>query len=177
MKLNNVKSSSTPKLNGRLYIKCKKGSLLLGKNVKINSGKKYNVIGGDTRTNFIISPGATMQVGNNVGISNSTFCCHNSLIIEDNVLFGGGCKVYDTDFHSINFDNRILPYRYGKKDKTIQTKGIIIKRGAWVGGHCIILKGVKVGENSIIGAGSVVTKSIPPNEIWAGNPAKFIKRI
>ena len=54
---------------------------------------------------------------------------------------------------------------------------MIIKDNVFIGARCLILKGVVVGENSIIGAGSVVTKNIPDNEIWAGNPAKFIKAL
>ena len=57
------------------------------------------------------------------------------------------------------------------------TSPVIIKDGAFIGAHSIILKGVIIGEKSIVGAGSVVTKSIPDGEIWAGNPAKFIRKI
>lgn len=57
------------------------------------------------------------------------------------------------------------------------TSPVVIKDGAFIGAHCIILKGVTIGENSIVGAGSVVTKSIPDGEIWAGNPVKFIRRV
>lgn len=54
---------------------------------------------------------------------------------------------------------------------------MVIEDNVFIGARCIILKGVTIGENSIVGAGSVVTKSIPANEIWAGNPAKFIRKI
>ena len=58
-----------------------------------------------------------------------------------------------------------------------QCAPVVIGGNVFIGARCIILKGVTIGENSIIGAGSVVTKSIPANEIWAGNPAKFIRKI
>lgn len=58
-----------------------------------------------------------------------------------------------------------------------KTKPVIIKDGAFIGTDCIILKGVTIGEKSVIGAGSVVTKSVPDGEIWAGNPAKFIRKV
>lgn len=165
-----------PKINGRLYLK-NKGIFIIGKNVLINSSKKINVIGGDVRTNILIGENAKFSMGDNVGISNSTFVCRNSITIENDVLFGGGCKIYDTDFHSINFIDRMNPFLNKAADKTIKTAPVIIKKGAWIGGHCIILKGITIGEKSIIGSGSVVTKNVPANEIWGGNPAKFIRKI
>lgn len=86
---------------------------------------------------------------------------------------GGGVCIYDTDFHSLD---PIL--RNSAEDiKFRKTKAILIKENAFIGAHSIILKGVTIGKNSIVGAGSVVTKSIPDNQIWAGNPARFIKNI
>ena len=58
-----------------------------------------------------------------------------------------------------------------------ETKPVIIKDGAFIGADGIILKGVTIGKKSVIGAGSVVTKSVPDGEIWAGNPAKFIRKL
>ena len=82
-------------------------------------------------------------------------------------------SIFDTDFHALN---PII--RNSKNDiKNRIEKPVIIKDNAFIGAHSIILKGVTIGENSIIGAGSVVTKSIPDNQIWAGNPAKFIRNI
>lgn len=86
-------------------------------------------------------------------------------------LLGGG-KLYDTDFHSICYEERIQ-----KPDPGIKSKPILIKEGAFIGAHSIVLKGVTVGRHSVIGAGSVVTKDIPDNEVWAGNPAHFIKKL
>lgn len=104
------------------------------------------------------------------GISNTAIVCHNKIIIGKNVFIGGDCKIYDTDFHSINFNKRI-----SEVDDDINTAPIHIKNGSFIGAGTIILKGVTIGERSIIGAGSVVTKDIPDNEIWAGNRVKFIK--
>jgi acetyltransferase-like isoleucine patch superfamily enzyme len=118
-----------------------------------------------------------LRIGNNVGISNSTIFCKNSIIIEDNVLIGANCKIYDSDFHSVDYNDRIEFFINNQIDTKAKTASIHIKRGAWIGGHCIVLKGVTIGEKSIIGAGSVVVKNIPDNEIWAGNPAIFRKKI
>jgi len=137
-----------------------------------NSGSNYNPIGGDTICRLIIKKRAKLAIGDNVGISNSTIVCQNSIQIDSNVFIGGNCKIWDTDFHSIN------PHvRTSGIDNKVKTKPIIIKEYAFIGGSSIILKGVTIGQNSIVVAGSVVTKSIPDNEIWGGNPARFIRKI
>lgn len=170
IKKNRVKKSNNLVINGRLYIDGK--NITIGNNVKLNSGYKYNPIGGQERIILISRENGKIEIGNKVGISNSTIVSHNEVIIEDNVLIGGSCKIYDTDFHSIEFEKRM-----NKPDNAIKTKPIRIKEGAFVGAHSIILKGVTIGKYSIVGAGSVVTKSIPDGEIWAGNPARFIRKI
>ena len=106
-----------------------------------------------------------ISIGNNVGISNTAIVSAESIVIDDNVMIGGSCKIYDTDFHSIRYE-----YRMQKPDTHI-------KEGAFIGAHSIILKGVIIGKHSVIGAGSVVTKSVPDDEIWAGNPAHFIRKV
>lgn len=154
------------------FISDSPGSIKLGNNVVINSGRRFNPIGGDTYTMFRTIGAGKIVIGNNVGISNSTIVARNAVKIEDKVRIGGSCKIYDNDFHSLDIDSRLSP-----NDKDILSCEVIIKEGAFIGAHSIILKGVKIGENSIIGAGSVVTKSVPDSEIWGGNPAKFIRTI
>jgi acetyltransferase-like isoleucine patch superfamily enzyme len=174
--MNSVNYKELPTIRGRLYVQSY-GNFNIGINVKINSGRNFNIIGGDIRTNFIIERGASLTIGNNVGLSNSTFVCSKSIHIGDNVLIGGSCKFYDTDFHSLNFEDRMKPYLLGQKDNGIKNNSINIGEGAWIGGHCIILKGVTIGEKAIVGAGSVVTKNVPSHEVWGGNPARFIRSI
>ena len=82
--------------------------------------------------------------------------------------------IYDTDFHSLNSAVRS---KLDEDTSRAQTRPVIIEEHAFIGAHSVILKGVTIGRYSIVGAASVVTKSIPPNEIWAGNPAKFIRKI
>ena len=91
----------------------------------------------------------------------------------DNVKIGGGVYLYTSDFHSLNPQLRMT----SNDEKYKVNSPILVKKNAFIGAHSIILKGVIIGENSIIGAGSVVTKSVPDNEIWAGNPAKYIKNV
>ena len=148
------------------------GNVTIGHKFKATSGRRYNPIGGDHILRIVCRPNANIEIGNNVGISNSTLFISNSLFIGDNVLIGGGCKIWDSDFHSIDSYERNF-----NGDNNVISKPIFIDKCCFIGASSIILKGVPIGENSIIGAGSVVTKSIPPNEIWAGNPAKKIKSL
>lgn len=159
------------KINGVIKI-YNQGSILIGQNFKGNSGLNFNPIGGDTILQFICHKNAKLTIGNNCGISNSTIVCFDKISIGDNVLIGGNCKIWDTNFHSTNFE-----YRTSHSDNDIKTSPIEINDFAFIGAGTIILKGVIIGEKSIIAAGSVVTKSVPSCEIWGGSPAKFIKKI
>ncbi len=85
-------------------------------------------------------------------------------------MIGGGTCIYDTDFHPLTTADRL-----NDNDEKIVSAAVIIEQNVFIGANCTILKGVTIGKNSIVGACSVVAKKIPPNEIWAGNPAKFIK--
>lgn len=149
-----------------------KGLFTIEDNVKINSKYSVNPIGGNLFSTFIIDKNAVLLIKRGTRISNSTIYCKKEIIIGENVFIGGDTKIYDTDFHSLKLEERIKPF-----DSDIKSKSINIENGVFIGASCIILKGVTIGENSIIGAGSVVTKNIPKNEIWAGNPAKFIRKI
>lgn len=91
-------------------------------------------------------------------------------MICNNVLIGGNVKIYDTDFHWVDYNKRIIT-EGGKSTE------VVIKDGFFIGAHSIILKSVIIGERSVIGAGSVVTKDIPDDELWAGNPAKFVRKL
>ena len=166
-----VRCEETPTIYGRLRI-YGGGPIQMGKGVVINSCESANPIGGDTKTIFSLAHGGALQIGNNVGMSNTTIVCHDQVIIEDDVRIGGSTKIYDTNFHSLDVEERL-----GRKSETVKTAPVRIKKGAFIGAHCIILKGVTIGESSIIGAGAVVTKDVPDGEIWGGNPAGFLRKV
>lgn len=162
------------KVSGIPYIMVARGGkFIIGNNFTMNNGIKGNPIGSYRRCTFFVDRNAELIIGDNVGISQTALICHKSIKIGNNVKIGGGVSIYDTDFHSLDPE-----IRKSKEDiKNRIDKAVIVKDNAFIGAHSIILKGVTIGENSIIGAGSIVTKSIPDNQIWAGNPAKFIRNI
>lgn len=90
----------------------------------------------------------------------------DDIVVGDNCMIASNAYITDSDWHDIY--NRIT---------TGQTAPVSIKNNAWVGDSAIICKGVTIGENSIIGAGSVVVDSVPANCVAAGNPAKIVKRL
>jgi acetyltransferase-like isoleucine patch superfamily enzyme len=160
------------KIKGRLLIRGRKNSITIGNSVSINTRFSANPIGGTEQASFWTIGKGTITIGDDTGISNSAFVSFDSIRIGSHVQIGGGCKIYDTDFHSLNYEERI-----SSPDPGIVSRPVVICDGAFIGAHSIILKGVTIGERSVVGAGSVVTKSIPDGEIWAGNPARFIRKL
>ena len=93
------------------------------------------------------------------------------ITIEDDVMLGSGVHLYVSNH---KFDNPDLPII---DQGHMESESIILKRGCWIGANCILLPGVTVGENSVVGAGSVITKSLPDKVMAVGNPAKVIRKI
>ena len=130
------------------------------------------ILRGGVRTVIAICEKAKLLIGDNAGISNSTIICHESITIGNNVQIGANNIIYDSDMHSVEYEDRIhVP------DVKIKKAPVIIDDGAWICGHCIILKGVHIGKRSVVAAGSVVTSDIPDDELWGGNPCRFIRKI
>lgn len=146
--------------------------IVLGDNVTLRSRSKGNAIGVNheviLRTQEV---GAIIQVGNRVGMSGGAICAKEKVIIGDDVLIGANVVISDNDFHSVDSVAR------RNKENCCTAKCVIIENNVWIGADAYICKGVTIGENSIIGAKSVVTKSIPKNCIAAGVPARVIKTL
>jgi acetyltransferase-like isoleucine patch superfamily enzyme len=119
-----------------------------------------------------IQPGARVNIGERVGISGGSICAAQSIEIGPDTLLGANVTVTDTDFHSLN------PHTRSAADFTqIGVAPVKIGAHVFIGTNSVILKGVTIGDNSIIGAGSIVTKSIPANVIAVGNPCRVIRAL
>jgi acetyltransferase-like isoleucine patch superfamily enzyme len=145
----------------------------LGEKVKLS--KFINLygctIGDNTKIGAFVEVQKNAAIGRNCKISSHTFICEG-VTIEDDVFIG----------HSVTFINDIYP-RATTPDGRLQTEAdwavafTLVKKGASIGSGSTILAKVTIGENAIIGAGSVVTKDVPPGAIVAGNPANVLRKI
>lgn len=128
-------------------------------------------------TPFHCDYGKNIFLGNNVIINmNCTFVDNQPIRIGDNVLIASNVQLY-TSSHPVLPEERLVPDWKERQTTFFRTyaRPIEIKNNVWIGGGCILLAGVTIGENSVIGAGSVVNRSIPPNCVAAGNPCKVIR--
>lgn len=107
---------------------------------------------------------AKIQIGNNCGFSGTVIGAGKQIIIGNNVRCGANTLITDSDWH--HGDSRVSP-----------DSAVVIEDNVWLGYGVKVLKGVHIGKNSVIGAGSIVTKDIPDNVIAAGNPCRVIKSI
>ena len=145
----------------------------LGKDVKLS--KFINLygceVGDNTKIGAFVEVQKNATIGKNCKISSHTFVCEG-VKIEDDAFIG----------HSVTFINDSYP-RATTGNGQMQTEAdwkverTIVKKGASIGSGTTILANVVIGENAIVGAGSVVTKNVPPNTIVAGNPAKVLRQI
>jgi len=145
----------------------------LGVNVRIfNFVNAYNCsIDDNSKVGAFVEIQKGASIGKNCKISSHTFICEG-VHIEDNVFVG----------HGVMFTNDLMP-RATNPDGSQQTDAdwklveTFIKKGASIGSNATILCGITIGENAMVGAGSVVTKSVPDNAVVVGNPARVIKQL
>jgi UDP-2-acetamido-3-amino-2,3-dideoxy-glucuronate N-acetyltransferase len=145
----------------------------LGKDVKIFAFVNLYgcTIGDGSKVGTFVEIQKNAVIGRNVKISSHTFICEG-VQIEDNVFVG----------HNVSFINDKYP-RSANADGSLQTEAdwqvvpTLVKKGASIGTSVTILCGITIGENAIVGAGSVVTKNVPDNAVVAGNPARILRKL
>ncbi len=154
-------------------------TLQIGDNVEINALSKNGIrIGNNVSihrntiidcTGVIRCLGEGLEIGNNVGIAQNCFIqVRGKVIIGNNVIFGPNVSIFSENHR---FDRNDVPINLQGESR----KGVKIEDGVWIATRAIILDGVTIGKNSIIAAGSIVTKDVPENSIVGGVPAKVLK--
>ncbi len=152
---------------------CIAADVVLGRNVRLS--KFINLygctVGDDTKIGAFVEIQKNAHVGQRCKISSHTFICEG-VTIEDNVFIG----------HGVTFINDSYPRATTSKgqlqsESDWRVERTLVKTGASIGSGSTILSQVTIGENAIVGAGSTVTKDVPPNTIVAGNPARLLRRI
>lgn len=149
-----------------------RGAFVIGDDVTFVSTPRRNMIGLTKRCSIFVGPGARLEIGPRTGLSGVSIYCSKSVTIGAFVNCGGNVSIWDTDFHPLE----TLSRRRHDRD-AIRSAPVQIGDDAFIGAHALVLKGVTVGAESVIAAGSVVTKPIPQREIWGGNPARLIRRL
>jgi acetyltransferase-like isoleucine patch superfamily enzyme len=152
---------------------CIADDVTLGKDVKLsNFINLYGCsIGDGTKIGPFVEIQKNARIGKNCKIQSHTFICEG-VIIEDNVFVGHGVTfINDTYPRATNPEGKLQTEKDWKVEPTL------LKMRASIGSGSTILCNVTIGENAIVGAGSVLTKDVPPNGIVAGNPARFLRFI
>lgn len=170
-----IKLSSNLCVHGKVTLKLGKHSICrIGNNFYLSSGANINPLCANGRAVIYAAEKASIRIGDNVGMSSAVLWAAKSITIGNYVKIGANVKIIDTDAHSLDWAIR----RNRKEDiKAKSVSPVVIEDDVLIGMNCIILKGVTIGARSVIGAGSVVVKSIPPDCIAAGNPCRVIRQI
>ncbi len=112
-----------------------------------------------------------ISIGDFTGLTGTTIVAAERVEIGKRVLVGANVTIVDTDFHPLAPDERRVDLQAGER------RAVVIEDDVFIGMHCLILKGVRVGRGSVIGAGSVVTGAIPAGVVAAGNPARVVRSL
>lgn len=160
------------RLFGLPLVQChRRGQLAIGKRFTACSDPRCNVLGVFQRVTLKVGRDAVLIIGDDVGVSGCTVSSQNSIRIGSRVLLGSGCMITDSDAHPLH------PWdRQHDQSKTV-SKPIVIEDDVFVGARALILKGVHIGQGSVVGAGAVVTRDVPAMVVVAGNPAVVVKAL
>lgn len=142
-----------------------KGRLVIGEYVNLSGRSCFYFMGGMPEVPEI-------RVGSHTFIGNGcTLSAARSIVVGDHCLLSAGVRVHDNDGHPLDPDRR----RAGEPIAFGETAPVVIEDNVWIGACATVLKGITIGENSVVGTGTVVTKHVPPNSIVAGNPGQVVR--
>lgn len=150
------------------------GRIRFGEKVHLYSGLHYPFQTGLTRLTLVkTAPGriGSIIIGNHVFLPGVSIVSYQNVTIGDHVLFGPLVTIMDCDGHPLE--------RHDEDDdvERLDIRPVEIQDKAWIGMGSVILKGVTIGKNSVVGAYSVVTRSVPDNTVVVGNPARVVKKL
>lgn len=161
-------------LIGKPIIKCVNGGrIIIGKDVTLVSDSTYNVAGINHPVILVADgPESVIRISDGVGISGASIVTCSTIEIGDCVMIGANCNIYGTDFHCLDADRRLSQ----KSMQEALSAPIVIEEKCWLASNVTVLKGVRIGRESVIGAMSLVNKDIPSHSIAAGVPAHVIRK-
>jgi maltose O-acetyltransferase len=139
-----------------------KGKLIIGDNCNLWAHKECNEF-------LTFDKNAVIRIGEGCRINGATIQSKKSVTIGKNCLVGSAMLI-DTDFHSTD-------YRHRNDAEFVKSKPIVVGDDVWIGGQAAVLKGVTIGDKSVVGFRAVVTKDVPEKVVVAGNPAVVVKNI
>ncbi len=145
----------------------REGKIRIGRNWIACSDARHNSLGVIQKVTIKCFSGGNLIIGDSVGMSGISIDCSLSITIGNNVLIGSGSLITDSDSHPLHMLER-------DDSSKIQKAPVVIEDGVFIGARALILKGVRIGLGSVIGAGAVVTRDVPPMTVAAGNPARVL---
>lgn len=164
----NFSIAPTAKINPSQVSNPERGRLSIG---------AYSIVKG----RIVFEGKASVQIGERTFIGYSVIDAYTSVSIGNDVLISWGCDILDHDSHALEFalrKNDVLDWYHGRKDWShVKSKPVIIQDKVWIGLRCIILKGVTIGEGSVIAAGSLVIRDVPSWTLVGGSPARIIRQL
>lgn len=163
-----VKLGKSVEFDGKCHFERFPGTnISIGNNCQFRSRKNSNLIGINrpcSISTMMSNYNSRIEIGNNCGFSGTVIGAFKHIKLGNNVRCGANTLITDSDWH---LDD----------PRSGEPADVIIEDNVWLGVNCVVLKGVTIGQNSVVGANSVVTKSIPVDSIAAGNPCKVIRKL
>jgi len=166
----NVSLGRNVRFYGPIHLRiARTATVRIGDHVTFRSATAYNFVGINRPVSIYVGEQATLDIGAHCGFSGTAIFASTSIVIGPHGNFGGNTSLWDTDFHPLDYQLR-----------RVQTEGagqapIRIEADVFIGANALILKGVTIGARAIVGAGAVVSRSVPADQVWAGNPARLVR--